>query len=120
MHTKSAQVPTTNEMGLELFLSQIMKNPIKDHIVTAILNQIRHERDGNVINRSVVKECVDVFQSLQYENTPTATIYKRDLEPPLLEASKVFYLKEGQELANSYNTPDFLRLVCVYFLLSVV
>lgn len=97
-----------------------MKNPIKDHIVTAILNQIRHERDGNVINRSVVKECVDVFQSLQYENTPTATIYKHDLEPPLLEASKAFYLKEGQDLANSCNTPEFLSLVCVHSILCLI
>lgn len=100
-------------MGLELFLAHIMKDPIKEHIITAILRQIRHERDKNAINRSVVKECVDVFLSLRADNNPD-TIYKTELEPPLLEATRDFYLKEGQEFATSYNAPEFLRRVCVY------
>lgn len=100
-------------MGLELFLTRIMKDPIKEHVVTAILRQIRHERDGNAINRSVVKECVDVFLSLRLDNN-IDTIYKTELEPPLLHATREFYSKEGQELAASCNAPDFLRLVYLY------
>ncbi|KDR76203.1 hypothetical protein GALMADRAFT_225884 [Galerina marginata CBS 339.88] len=110
VHTESAKVPPTNQMGLELFLNHIInKPPIKTQIVTAILNQVQHERDGHVINRSAVKECVDVFLSLEADKS--ATVYKRDLEPLFLEKSQAFYVKEGQRLANSSDTPEFLRSV---------
>ncbi|KAF9557422.1 Cullin-domain-containing protein [Agrocybe pediades] len=110
VHTKAANVPTTHEMGLSLFLEHIIQPPIKGHVVNAILKQIRHERDHITINRSTVRQCVDVFLSLAYDNTGT-TIYKRDLEPLFLEESKIFYENEGRHLVDSCDAPEFLRLV---------
>jgi len=98
-------------MRLTLFYKHIIKSPIKDHIVTAILNQVGHERDGNGINRSAVKGCVEVLLCLKYDDV---TVYKRDLEPKLLQESEVFYEKEGQKLVNSCDAPEFLRRVCCH------
>lgn len=98
-------------MGLTLFYKHIIKSPIKDHIVTAILNQVRHERNGYGINRSAVKGCVEVFLRLNFDD---ATVYKHDLEPRLLQESEAFYKKEGQELVNSCDAPEFLRRVCCH------
>ena len=117
VHTKSANVPTTDEMRLTLFYKHIIKPPIKDHIVTAILNQVRHERNGSGINRSAVKGCVEVLLSLKSND---ATVYKRDLEPMLLQESVVFYEKEGQELVNSCDAPEFLRRVCCHSMYSLI
>lgn len=106
-------------MSLELFLNHIINKPsIKTQVVTAILNQVQHERDGYVINRSAVKECVDVFLSL--EASKGTTVYKRDLEPVLLEKSEAFYQKEGEHLATSCDTPEFLRLVSHHIFFMVV
>jgi len=105
----SANVAPTNELGLDLFLEHIMKPPMKDHITTAILNQLRHERDGYVIDRSTVKGCTDVFASLLVANS--VTIYRRDLEPAILKESERFYAKEGKHLLNSCDAPTFLRSV---------
>ena len=97
-------------MGLQLFLSHIICTSIKEHLVSAILNQVRHERDGDVIHRSTVKGCVDVLLSLEVDRDGT-TVYKRDLEPVFLQESEEFYEREGERLVNSCDAPEFLRRV---------
>ena len=106
-------------MSLDLFLDRIINKPsIKTQVVTAILNQVQHERDGYGINRSAVKECVDVFLSL--EPSKGVTVYKRDLEPVFLEKSEEFYRKEGEHLATSCDTPEFLRSVCTTCIIMTI
>ncbi|KAF8183923.1 Cullin, partial [Pholiota molesta] len=90
-YTKDANVPDTHNLGLQLFLDHIIKPPIKDHLVRAILNQVRHERDGDSIHRSTVKGCIDVFLSLEAERDGTT--------------SQEFYEKEGGHLVNSCDGP---------------
>ncbi|KAJ7773239.1 Cullin-domain-containing protein [Mycena metata] len=94
---------------LNLFLKHIIRPPIKDHLVTAILTQIQFERDGYVVNRSAIKGCVDVFLTLEDANG--ITVYKRDLEPALLKESQTFYEAEGSKLLQSCDAPEFLRRV---------
>ncbi|KIM39866.1 hypothetical protein M413DRAFT_19621 [Hebeloma cylindrosporum] len=109
-YTQTANVPATQQMGLELFLEHIIKPPIKDHIIDAILSQVQHERDGQVIHRSTVKACTDVFLTLERDKAGT-TVYKCDFEPIFLKKSETFFSKEGKELVASLNTPEFLRVV---------
>jgi len=101
-------------MGLELFLEHIIKPPMKDHIIDAILNQVQHERDGYAIHRSTVKGCIDIFLTLESDKERT-TVYKRDFEPTFLNKSEVFYSKEGKELVSSLDSPEFLRVVSPIF-----
>jgi len=87
-----------------------MISPIVDHVIDSILNQIRHERNRCDIASSTVKGCVDIFLSLQLQ-TEQGTIYKRDLEPKILEQSEAFYSKEGVHLLSSCDGPEFLKQV---------
>lgn len=102
-------MPEIWDAGLNLFLKHIIRPPIKDHLVTAILTQIQFERDGYVVNRSAIKGCVDVFLTLEDANG--ITVYKRDLEPALLKESQTFYEAEGSKLLQSCDAPEFLRRV---------
>ncbi|CAA7266848.1 unnamed protein product [Cyclocybe aegerita] len=108
VYTQTAKVPATNDLGLQLFLKHIIRPPIKENVMAAILNQIRHERNGYVIDRSTMKGCVDVYLSLEGD-THGATIYKLDLEPAVLKESETFYKREGEELLNSSTAPIFLQ-----------
>ncbi|KAF7374903.1 CULLIN-2 domain-containing protein [Mycena sanguinolenta] len=109
VYAKSAEVPEIWDAGLNLFLEHIIRPPIKQHLVTAILNQIQFERDGYVINRSAIKGCVDVFLTLEDANG--LTVYRRDLEPALLRESNTFYEAEGLKLLQSCDAPEYLRRV---------
>ncbi|KAG6879880.1 pre-tRNA nuclear export protein [Termitomyces sp. T32_za158] len=94
----------TRNMGK---LGQILKYM---HICTAILHQIRFERDGSSINRSPVKGCVDILLRLEADDG-SMTVYKRDLEPALLKESELFYRLEGEKLLGTCDAPEFLRRV---------
>ncbi|KAJ7274406.1 Cullin-domain-containing protein [Mycena haematopus] len=109
VYAKSADVPEIWDAGLNLFLEHIIRPPIKQHLVTAILNQIHFERDGYVVNRSAIKGCVDVFLALEDANG--LTVYRRDLEPALLQESRAFYEAEGLKLLQSCDAPEYLRRV---------
>ncbi|KAF8206446.1 Cullin repeat-like-containing domain protein [Mycena galopus ATCC 62051] len=109
VYAKSAEVPEIWDAGLNLFLERIIRPPIKEHLITAILNQIQFERDGYVVNRSAIKGCVDVFLTLEDANG--LSVYRRDLEPALLRESHTFYEAEGHKLLQSCDAPEYLRRV---------
>lgn len=109
MYAGSANLPPTNELGLNLFLERIMRPPIVDHLISSILSQIHHERNGYDIAPSIVKGCVDIFLSLQADHS--TTVYKHLLEPQILDRSLAFYSQEGEHLLNTCDTPEFLKRV---------
>ncbi|KAF9036196.1 Cullin-domain-containing protein [Panaeolus papilionaceus] len=109
IYVPNAHVSPTDQLGRELFLKHIVKSPIKEHVISAILNQVQRERDHSSINRSAVKGCVDIFVRLEPDNSGIP-VYKRDLEPALLAETEKFYKREGELLVNSCDAPEFLRL----------
>ncbi|KAI0749766.1 Cullin-domain-containing protein [Daedaleopsis nitida] len=112
VYTQNAGVPVIYEAGLRLFIKHIIKAPIEDHVISAILTLIQTERDGYTINRSSVHGCVDVFLQLEDHNSREGiSIYKRDIEPAVLAESEAFYKKEGERLLETCDAPEYLRRV---------
>lgn len=110
MHTKAANVPEVIEAGQNLFLKHIIRPPIKDHVISAILGLLRIERDGYVINRSAVTGCVDVLLRLS-NNNDGVPVYKSDLEPVILSETESFYKAEGEKLLETCDASECLRRV---------
>ncbi|KAF8638268.1 hypothetical protein AX17_002290 [Amanita inopinata Kibby_2008] len=110
VYTASADVPGTRELGRILFREYIMRPSIRDHLIGAILSQIRFEREGYVINRSAVKGCVDVFIRLETEDGKS-TLYEQHLEPAVLKESQTYYNAEGTRLLELCDASAFLRQV---------
>ena len=48
-----------------LFIEHIIRPPIQQHLIDAVLFQIQTERDGYVIDRTSVKGCVDFLGLLR-------------------------------------------------------
>lgn len=110
VYTKANDVPEIWDAGLDLFLKHIIRPPVQDHVTSAVLSLIQIERNGYVISRSVVKECVDVLLQLSVDHD-AKTVYKRDLEPAVLTASETFYSAEGKRLLETCDAPEYLRRV---------
>jgi cullin 3 len=110
VYAKSADVPEIWEAGLDLFFKNIIKPPFNDHIIAAILKQIYIEREGYTINRSAVKECVDVLVQLGTEKG-RPSVYKAQLEPALLEESEAYYAAESEHLMMTCHAAEFLQRV---------
>ncbi|KAI0331890.1 Cullin-domain-containing protein [Cubamyces sp. BRFM 1775] len=100
------------DAGLELFVEHIIRPPIEDHVISAILTLIQIERDGYTINRSSVKGCVDIFlQLMVVDGREAIPIYRRDIEPAVLKESEAFYKQEGERLLETCDAPEYLRRV---------
>lgn len=113
MYTVAADVPTTPEVGLKLFLGKVLHHqviPVQDQIVSAILGQIHVERDGFTINRTAVKECVDIYLQLEDEET-AKKVYHLDIEPIFLAETRKFYALEAQKLLETCDAAEYLRRV---------
>ena len=115
MYTPSVGVPMIWDAGMKLFLTHMIKPPIQEHVISAILNQIHIDREGYAINRSAVKSCVDVLLRLRYESDGMS-VYQRIVEPGILRESKAFYTEEGTKLVETCDAPEFLRRVRELFL----
>jgi cullin 3 len=110
VHAPSAGVPELEEKGLSIFIERIIRSPIKEHLVSTILAQIKHERDDYAVNRSTIRSCVDFCVKLVVDKANT-TVYKRDIEPAILADSRKFYEIEGDHLASTCSAPEFLKRV---------
>jgi cullin 3 len=111
----SAGVPVTYDLGLSLFLSNIVRSPtepIHTHLLSTLLSQVQLERDGETINRSTVRECVDILLRLTPGNVDGgANVYQEDFEPVFLKRSEEFYRVEAELLLESCDAVIYLRKV---------
>jgi hypothetical protein len=87
-----------------------MSLPVRDHVISALLGQVQVERDGYSINRSAMKECVEVYTTLINSRNGTK-VYHEDLEPSFLNESQRFYAAEAQKLLETCDAPEYLRRV---------
>jgi cullin 3 len=110
VYTKGADVPKIWDVGFILFWKHIICPPIDHHIYSAILGRIQIERDGDVIHRSAVKECVDVLLQLRL-NGYGPSVYEHDLEPAILRESEAFYKTEADGLLETCDASEYLGRV---------
>ncbi|KAG8678291.1 Cullin-3, partial [Ceratobasidium sp. 394] len=120
VYTDSARVPKIVDRGLELFLSEIIRStqaPIRTQLVSTILRLIRMERDGTTINRSAMKQCIDVLLTLRdttVKVTAESTVYKMYLESEILAESEAYYKNRGKEMVEAHDLAEYIRSVEVY------
>lgn len=110
MYAPAQRLPVIYDAGVLLFHKHIIGPPIEDHLVDAVLDEVRVERDGFAINQSAVRGCVDVLCLLQ-DSSRSPTVYLEKLEPPLLSESHRFYEAEGKQKLEFSSAPEYLTHV---------
>ncbi|KAI0250273.1 Cullin-domain-containing protein [Lactifluus subvellereus] len=106
--------PSVVELGRDLFVRHIIRPPIKDHVINTILSLLHIERDGYVINRSAITNCVEALLLLS-DHPDGTSVYKRYLEPEILRQSDVYYKAEAARLLETCNALEYLRRVQARF-----
>jgi cullin 3 len=116
VHTASENVPEITIAGLHLFLDNVLHSkdlPVREHVISALLGQVQVERDGHSINRSAMKECVEVYTTLINPRNGVK-VYYEDLEPSFLNESQRFYAVEAQKLLETCDAPEYLRRASLF------
>ncbi|KAJ5701859.1 cullin-3 [Penicillium malachiteum] len=97
LHTVNEEIQTT---VMEVFKS-------------TVLFMIRLEREGQLIERNLIKHCTVMLENLYQSTTEEegSKIYLTDFEPAFLQASHDFYTAEGERLLETGDAVFFCRAV---------
>jgi len=99
---KHHSVPSLHESSLAKFKSLVFDR-VSEELTAGILTLINREREGEVIDRSLLKECIAV-----YSNVGDPKVYQETLEAPFLENTRQFYSQRAQEWIAQDTTPVYL------------
>lgn len=92
------------DMGLELFRRYIVMNPlVQTRIVEGLLMLIEKERQGDTVDRTLLKSLLRMLSDLQ--------IYPDAFEHKFLAATERLYASEGQRLMQELDVPEYLAHV---------
>ena len=103
-YVKHHSLPTLEESGLERFKTLVF-DAVKADAAAAILAVINREREGEEVDRSLLRSCVDVFEAM---GMGTLDTYNQDFEDKLLTSSEQFYGRTSQEWIFADGTPEYL------------
>lgn len=102
-YVKHHSLPTLTEAGLRSFRSHVF-DVIKGDSSAALLALINSEREGNIIDKSLVKKIVELYEAM---GMGTLDAYQTDFETDLVEKTREFYCNKRDEWIND-STPDYL------------
>eukprot|EP00579_Thalassiosira_antarctica_P001376 CAMPEP_0201873376 /NCGR_PEP_ID=MMETSP0902-20130614/5908_1 /ASSEMBLY_ACC=CAM_ASM_000551 /TAXON_ID=420261 /ORGANISM="Thalassiosira antarctica, Strain CCMP982" /LENGTH=195 /DNA_ID=CAMNT_0048399967 /DNA_START=337 /DNA_END=927 /DNA_ORIENTATION=- len=80
-YVKQHSLPTLEETGLQLFKTEIYQH-FKGHATSAIICLINEEREGAIIDKTLIKSIIGIYESMEVTY---------ELEQPLLDATRVYY-----------------------------
>uniref|UniRef100_A0A8C9TIS8 Cullin 4A n=1 Tax=Scleropages formosus TaxID=113540 RepID=A0A8C9TIS8_SCLFO len=92
------------DTGLELFRTHIISDrAVQTRTVDGILEQIERERNGEAIDRSLLRNLLSMLSDLQ--------VYKDSFEQKFLMDTNRLYAAEGQRLMQEREVPEYLHHV---------
>lgn len=101
---KHHSLPTLNDAGLKYFKTLVF-DVVKKDACNAMLALVNRERDGEMIDRDLLKSCVEVFEAM---GLGTLDAYTQDFEDFLLISSEEYYARKSQVWIASDSTPDYM------------
>lgn len=103
-HVKHHSLDSLNNAAIKSFKRHVYEE-VKTDMTNAILRLINEERDGEIIDKSLIKSIVELYESIGLESLDSYTV---DLEEAMLRSTKEYYSQKRNEWINSDSTPDYL------------
>lgn len=110
--------PSIYSAAMFLFRDEILQAKFQDTSMTmlelltkVILDQVAMDRDGNLIDKSLIKACVAMLESL-FEGQAEAEdekLYLTSFEAHFLNASREFYDAEGTRLLQEQDAASYCK-----------
>uniref|UniRef100_A0A8C6TUZ1 Cullin-4B n=1 Tax=Neogobius melanostomus TaxID=47308 RepID=A0A8C6TUZ1_9GOBI len=101
---QNSLLPSIWDTGLELFRTHIVSDTaVQKRTVDGILEQIERERNGETVDRSLLRSLLGMLSDLQ--------VYKEAFEEKFLNETNRLYAAEGQRLMQERDVPEYLHHV---------
>ncbi|XP_062237390.1 cullin-4A isoform X2 [Platichthys flesus] len=101
---QNSLLPSIWDTGLELFRTHIVSDSaVQKRTVDGILEQVEQERNGETVDRSLLRSLLGMLSDLQ--------VYKDSFEERFLIETNRLYAAEGQRLMQERDVPEYLHHV---------
>uniref|UniRef100_A0A7S0ECD9 Cullin family profile domain-containing protein n=1 Tax=Hanusia phi TaxID=3032 RepID=A0A7S0ECD9_9CRYP len=105
-YVKQNQKKPVYDMGLGIFCQHCVRaTGVRDRLRRLTLELIRRERDGEKIERDILRSISQMLQELG------KSVFHQDLEKPFIESSQQYYMVQSESLITGSSTPEYLRYV---------
>lgn len=84
-----------------------MFDAVKREVRVAILELIRREREGEIVDRKLVKDVVEIFVEMG-DTRNSLEVYVSDFEEMLLTTTADFYSRESTKWSEEDSFPDYM------------
>jgi cullin 3 len=117
-YTRDARLPDISTATIGLFRDRILQACLNessqlivlDILISVILDQIKMERNGDIIDRALIRRSVRMLEILHEtdEEKEQEQLYYTTFEPKFLAASRQYYKAECQRLLREADAPAWL------------
>lgn len=111
--------PSIYTAAMVLFRDEILKSPLSPTdqrdilglLNSVILGQIQMERDGDVIDKHLIKSCVHMLDGLHADDLESEDqrLYNVSFEKEYLETSRIFYRTESELMLQESDAGAYCR-----------
>mmetsp|Transcript_9553 Transcript_9553/g.32570 ORF Transcript_9553/g.32570 Transcript_9553/m.32570 type:complete len:734 (+) Transcript_9553:62-2263(+) len=106
-HVVQREKTPVYSLGLQLFRSVVAYHPhVRDRLKSILLEDIQRERQGELIDRALVRDVLSMLVDLGIDGT---SVYEEEFEAGFLEASRNFYRRESVDFLSHNTCPDYMR-----------
>ena len=119
VYCKDFRKPSIFTASMGQFRDYVLRAPLLNNsqltifkvLNAVILDQIRMDRDGDMIDKQLLKSCVYMMEGLYLndEEEESTRLYLTSFEPEFLSASREFYQKEGTSLLQEADAGTFCK-----------
>mmetsp|Transcript_20779 Transcript_20779/g.38663 ORF Transcript_20779/g.38663 Transcript_20779/m.38663 type:complete len:733 (-) Transcript_20779:261-2459(-) len=94
------------DVGLRIFRDKVVRHPnVRDRMLEALLSNIERERDGELIDQTVIR---NILQMLVELGIKSLKVYEEDFESRFLAVTKQFYQQEAMLYIQTNTCPDYV------------
>lgn len=94
-----------HELGLNLWRDVVVRTPkIRSRLLPTLLDLVQKERNGEIIDRSLMHHIVKMFVELGVQ------VYQEEFETPFLSSAAEFYQIEAQQNLATCDCSDYLKV----------
>ncbi|CEG45293.1 cullin protein 1 [Plasmopara halstedii] len=106
-YVKHHSLPTLDDAGLQSF-DRVVFQKVKVRVKDAIIELIEKERNGEIIDTTLMKNCVEVFEVMGMKSLD---VYQCCLEVDLVTSSAIYYERKSKGWLSEDSTPVYLLKV---------
>ncbi|KIW80280.1 hypothetical protein Z517_06895 [Fonsecaea pedrosoi CBS 271.37] len=117
MYAQDKKRPPIFSASMTLFRMRVLESTLETEppltvlglLNTVLLDMIKSERKGEIIDRPLVRACCYMLEGVydSYRDEESSKLYLTSFEPLFLQASREFYTTEGQTLLVEADASSF-------------